>query len=217
MRASLTGSGFRITIGHMKTDGRRSYRQVARAQGQERTREALLDAAEQTFFAGRFEDLALEELAAEAGVTKQTLLRHFGSKEGLLEASAQRGRERIGAQRFDAPAGDVPGVVDNLLEHYEQDGERALALGALEGRGGVLGEIVAQAKQLHYEWVEHAFAPQLSHVRGRARARRRAVLIALCDVCTWRLLSHDLGLPRSEVRRTLIEAIAGLVDDGSGR
>lgn len=197
--------------------GTRSYRQVARAQGQERTRAALLDAAEREVFAGRFETISLDDLAAAAGVTKQTLLRHFRSKEGLLEASALRARERIGAQRFRAPAGHLAGVVDNLLEHYEQDGERSLALAALAGRGGALGDVLAKAKQLHYAWVEHAFAPQLEHLRGRARARRRAALIALCDVHTWRLLAHDLELPRAEVRRTLIEALERLLRDGDGQ
>lgn len=199
----------------MKSDGgKRQYRQVARAQGQQRTGEALLDAAEHEFFAGRFEIVSLEELAAGAGVTKQTLLRHFGTKEQLLEASALRGRERIAAQRFQAPAGDIAGAVDNLLEHYERDAERALAIGALDGRGGVLGEIAAHAKQLHHEWVEHAFAPQLERLSGRERGRRRAALIALCDVHVWRVLAHDLGLPRSEVRRTLIDALERLLNDG---
>lgn len=196
--------------------GTRGYRQVARAHGQERTRAALLDAAERAVFAGRFEIVSLEELAAAAGVTKQTLLRHYASKEGLLEASALRARERIAAQRFRAPAGEVAGVVDNLLEHYEQDGERSLALAALEGRGGAIDDILARAKQLHYAWVEHAFAPQLERLGGRARGRRRAALIALCDVHTWRLLAHDLGLPRAEVRRTLIETLERLLHDGDG-
>jgi AcrR family transcriptional regulator len=201
----------------MKLQGTRGYRQVARAQGQERTRAALLDAAEREVFAGRFETVSLEDLAAAAGVTKQTLLRHFASKDGLLEASALRARDRIGAQRFRAPAGDVAGVVDNLLEHYEQEGKRSLALAALAGRGGALGDVLARAKELHYAWVEHAFAPQLERLRGRARLRRRAALIALCDVHTWWLLTHDLGLPRAEVRRTLIEALQRLLRDGDGQ
>jgi hypothetical protein len=38
-------------------------------------------------------------------------------------------------------------------------------------------------------------------------------LIALCDVHTWRLLTHDLGLARSEVRATLIDAITRLTQE----
>jgi len=52
------------------------------------------------------------------------------------------------------------------------------------------------------------------HQRGRACARRRAALIAICDVHVWWVLAHDLRLPRPEVRRTLIEAIERLLRDG---
>lgn len=36
---------------------------------------------------------SLESVAAKAGVTKQTALRHFGSKEGLIEAAIRRASE----------------------------------------------------------------------------------------------------------------------------
>src|SRR3954454_7595259 len=68
----------------------RPYTQVKRAQERERTRGALLDAARDVFLSGAWEETSLEAIAARAGVTKQTLLRHFGSKRGLLEAGAQR-------------------------------------------------------------------------------------------------------------------------------
>jgi hypothetical protein len=38
-------------------------------------------------------------------------------------------------------------------------------------------------------------------------------LIALCDVHTWWLFSHDLKLPRSEIHATLTEMIERLVDE----
>ena len=47
------------------------------------------------------------------------------------------------------------------------------------------------------------------------RRRRRAALIALCDVHTWRLLSHELELPRAEVRATLIDAVESLISEES--
>ena len=55
----------------------------------------MLDAAIDEFFSEPMgEERSLEMLAAKAKVTKQTLLRHFGSKDGLLmQAMAQRGQE----------------------------------------------------------------------------------------------------------------------------
>jgi len=99
---------------------------VVRAEGRERTRDALLDAADRTFFPGGWEQMSLTEMAVSAGVTKQTLLRHFGSKDGLLVQAQGRGFERVRQQRWAAPTHDLTGGVDNLLDHYEQLGERAM-------------------------------------------------------------------------------------------
>lgn len=182
----------------------RPYRQLARAEGRDHTRAALLDVAEREFFAGRFDGASLEELAAGPGVTKQTLLRHFGSKERLLEQSALPGRERV--RRFSLGAGGIAGVVDNLLDYYERDAERALRIAALEGRGGAFDDIVRDAKHLHHDWVHRAFGRWLEPFSARVHARRRAALIVLYDVRAWWVLAHDLGLSRREVRATMIDA-----------
>jgi AcrR family transcriptional regulator len=189
----------------------RPYRQVARAQAQQGTRDALIAAAQSEFFAGRWEEASLEAIAASAGVTKQTLLRHFGSKDVLLGRALERGYSEVRDQRFSAPVGDVAGAVDNLVEHYERWGERAIRIDAVDGLGEVAAGLGRRARELHYDWVEHAFGSSLGRLSAEDRERRRAALIALCDVHTWWLLSHDLGLPRVEVRATLIDAIESLI------
>jgi AcrR family transcriptional regulator len=191
----------------------RPYKSVARAEARERTREALLDAAEATFFADRWERASLSEVADSAGVTKQTLLRHFGSKQGLLEAAWWRGIERVREQRWLAPTHDIPAAVDNLLDHYEVMGARAMSIAAGSGGGEAVAEVGRAARELHYEWVEHAFGSWLERYGGKPRVRVRAALIALCDVHTWWLMSHDLALGRAEVRATLIQAISSLLEE----
>jgi AcrR family transcriptional regulator len=191
---------------------KRPYKQVARAQARQRTREALLDAAVEEFTQGRWEKVSLQELASRAKVTKQTLLRHFGSKNGLLmQAMAQSAAEML-EQRWSAPQGDIEGAVENVLEHYEAWGERSLRVGAwLESGPPPLAGVSQMARQVHYNWVEYAFGPQLERLHGQDRVRRRAALIVLCDVHTWWLLSHDLGFERSEVIATLTKAIERLL------
>ena len=49
------------------------------------------------FFKGALAKASLETWPQEPGVTKQTLLRHFGSKDGLIEA-AIRGAARLYAR-----------------------------------------------------------------------------------------------------------------------
>ncbi|HEY4427720.1 MAG TPA: helix-turn-helix domain-containing protein [Solirubrobacteraceae bacterium] len=190
----------------------RGYIQVARAEAEGRTRAALLDAATRVFFEEDWSSTSLEDIAAEAGVTKQTLLRHFGSRDGLARAAFERARGTVVSQRTAAPAGDVEAAVENLLDHYEAFGDRALKLETLPpGAPGF--EFVQEGRKLHYEWVERVFGPLLERTSGRERKRRLAALIAICDVHTWRLLSRHLGLARPEVTATLVMAIRGILED----
>jgi AcrR family transcriptional regulator len=204
-RSSL-GSASLVTV-----ISRRPYKKVAREQGQQLTREALLDAAVDEFYNERWQKTSLDALATRAGVTKQTLLRHFGSKDGLLLQALMRGGSQVLNQRWSAPAGDVEAAVENLLDHYEEWGERALRIGAWQGGPPMLAKLSRMARQVHYDWVEHAFGQSLDGLEEPARARRRAALIALCDVHTWWLFTRELRLTRAEVRATLIDAIEGII------
>ncbi len=189
----------------------RNYNKIARAEAEERTRLALQDAATRVFFDEDWSATSLNDIAAEAGVTKQTLLRHFGSRDGLARAAFARARQAVAAQRSAVPAGDVAAAVENLLDHYETFGARALKLEALDpGASGF--QYVQEGRQFHYEWVETAFGPLLRSGTGRDRERQVAALIAVCDVHTWRLLSSHLGLARGEVEATLIMTIRGILE-----
>jgi AcrR family transcriptional regulator len=201
------------TLACVSAGNPRPYKQVARAQAQERTREALLEAATEEFYEGRWQQVSLQALAARAGVTKQTLLRHFGSKDQLFQQVLLGAATEILEQRWSAPSGDVEGIVENLLDHYEVWGERALRVGDWQSGPVTLADFSQAARQVHYAWVEFAFAPWLKRLRGRPRERCRATLIALCDVHVWWLLSHDLGLARSELHATLTDIIERLLGE----
>lgn len=190
--------------------GTRPYRKAARAAAEGRTRTALLDAAEAAFFAGS--SASLEAISTSAGVTKQTLLRHFGSKDGLFEQAFVRDYDRVRAQRLAAPTNDVDGAVDNLVDHYERYGHRALKLGAL-AREASTQDFFRRAREMHYGWVEHAFGAWLNPLRGAERERLRAALIVTCDVHTWWILAHDLALHPRDVRATLILTIRRLLEE----
>jgi AcrR family transcriptional regulator len=190
----------------------RSYVKVARAEAEEQTRTALLDAADEAFLSGPWEQASLESIARAACVTKPTLLRHFGSKQGLLERVLRRAIDEVEEQRLGVPTNDIAGAVDNLLEHYEMRGGRAMRSSNLE-LDGPLADLGRRARQLHYDWVELAFGAWLRTARAAQRQRLRAALIAVCDVQTWWILSHDLGLSRAEVQATLILTITRLLGE----
>jgi AcrR family transcriptional regulator len=188
----------------------RPYRMTARAEAVTATGERVLDAAIAVFWQAPADDVPLEEVARRAGVSVQTVIRRFGGKDGLLAAAAERETERVTRQRAQAPAGDLPGAVRNLLDHYEELGLPVLRLLAQEDRSPALRALADRGRAVHAEWCERVFAPTLAGLRGADRARRLAQLIAVTDVLTWKLLRHDRRLSRRQTQLALIELLQPL-------
>ncbi len=192
----------------------RSYTMRARADAARRTGEAILEAAYLAFGARPYDEVTLAEIAQDAGVTTQTVIRRFASKEGLVDAVGVRVRERISDQRDRAPVGDVRGAVANLVEHYEEHGDVVLHLLAQENRVAPFRAAVEGGRAMHYEWVTRTFAPWLEPLRGAERRRRHAQLVAVCDVYVWKLLRRDLRLGRAQVTLAICELVESLTAGG---
>ncbi len=187
--------------------GKRRYQMTARAEAAQSTADGILDEAIQLFTDKAFDDVTLDEVAERAGVTKRTVLRRFESKDRLFVTAMDHAATVMMRQREGAPVGDVPGAVANVVEHYERWGTNRLRLLSQEDRIELVAEHVRGGRGFHRDWVEHTFAPQLAGLRGAARTRRVAALVAATDVYTWKLLRLDLGLSRAETERTLVEII----------
>jgi AcrR family transcriptional regulator len=183
---------------------KRSYRMNARAKAAEETGQRLIAAMQALFVERPFHEVTLEAVAERAGVTLQTLLRRFGSKSGLLAAAAEDGAARVAAQREQAPAGDLAACVTNLVEHYEAWGDVSLRLLAQEDAIAEVGDITKKGRALHAAWVDRVFAEDIARQRGRERKIRRAQLVAICDVYTWKILRRDQGLSRADTEKALL-------------
>jgi AcrR family transcriptional regulator len=188
----------------------RVYIQTARAEATERTRKAILDAAIIRFRRGEFET-NLEAIADQAGVTMRTILRHFGSKEGLVEAAIAAADAVVRAERR-APAGDAEAFSRALISHYERQGDRVLQMLAAEDRYPLVREATESGRRAHAEMVEECFAADLEGLDRTARAERLALLVAVTDVYTWALLRRRCGLGRKATEA----AICGLINHARG-
>jgi AcrR family transcriptional regulator len=193
---------------------RRPYRMRARAEAAAATGEWILDAAVAVFWQRPVDDIPLEEVARRAGVSVQTVIRRFGGKQGLLAAAAERETERVRRQRDQAPVGDLPGAVRNLLDHYEELGVPVLRLLAQEDRSPALRALADQGRAYHTSWCERVFAPALAGLAGAERTRRLAQLVAVTDVLTWKLLRRDRHLSRPQTELALIELLQPLTGGG---
>src|SRR3954470_13205998 len=113
----------------------RSYNQSARAQSTEATGQRILDAFLTRLMQQWFDEITLDRVAEDAGVTVQTVVRRFGGKEGLLASSVKTLSAQIDARRATPRDGDDVGrAVDNLVGDYERTGDALIRLLALEPR-----------------------------------------------------------------------------------
>jgi AcrR family transcriptional regulator len=190
---------------------KRAYVQVARARAVEETGHGILAAAYTRFSTEDYDDVTLDRLAVDAGVSVQTVIRRFGSKEGVVRALAKSVTADIMAQRGQAPAGDLRAITANLIEHYEAEGDMVMHLLRQESRVGAFADATAQGKRLHAEWCARVFSPWMTDLSGVQRKRRLAQVVAICDVYVWHLLRQQRGLSRRETRLALRELLEGIL------
>lgn len=190
---------------------KRAYRMTARADAAAATHRRILEVAIGLFGERAYDELALADVAKQAGVTVQTVLRRFGSKEGLAEAATELGTELVRRSRSSAKPGDVAAALRELSAHYEEWGDRSLRFLAQELRVPAVRRVTDAGRALHYEWVDRLFAPWLEAASPAARTRLRAQLIAATDVFTWKIMRHDLGLDAKATQQAMRELVEALV------
>jgi AcrR family transcriptional regulator len=187
---------------------RRRYRLVARAEAAAATRDRLLAAAWRHFSDRAFEGVRLADVASEAGVSVQTLLAHFGSKDGLFVAAWVWRMTPEGARRESAPIGDVRTALRVLYDSYDRDGDAVLRLLAQEERIPAVREMTDAGRRWHRWWVERTFGPLLDGLSGEARERRLVALVVTTDLLVWKLLRREMGLSRVTAERIVTEMVA---------
>jgi AcrR family transcriptional regulator len=185
---------------------------TARARAAERTGDRIVDAMLERFAAAPYDQIRLEDVAADARVAVQTVLRRFGSKSGLMGAVFQRELGTVSAARAAADTSDPERLIAELVVHYERYG--ALILKAYSEApfiDGLTG-LAAAGRAYHLDWCRNAFAGHLKPgLDQTTRTRRLAQLTAICDATTWRILREDLQLSPAQTRTALTEMTAPLL------
>ena len=182
-------------------NSRRSYTMTARAEAVEATRTAILEAAVVLSQERMIAQIGLDDIADRAGVSVQTLLRHFGSRAALIDAAARQGASSVVEERR-APVGDVTEAVRVLLDHYEKWGSSVLLLLAQEQSEEQVAQITSNGKALHRAWVTEVFEPFLPETRS-AREELLDLLVVATDVYAWKLLRLDRELSRSRTQERM--------------
>jgi AcrR family transcriptional regulator len=92
-------------------------------------REDIVEAAFRLFAVRGYDATAVDEIAAEAGVSRSTFFRSFGSKEAVIfpdhDGLLRRVEERLGASHANSALAAVVDAVKLVLFHYVAEGKRA--------------------------------------------------------------------------------------------
>ncbi len=184
----------------------RPYTMRARADAVAGTRARIVAAALALAEETRSVDLTLDAVAGRAGVGVRTVLRHFGSRDGLLDAAFAAGRAEVEAERL-APEGDVDEALTVLLAHYERRGDFVVHLLGQEGAEPRIDALLAGGRAQHRRWVTGVFGPWLLEPGAESLVD---LLVVATDVYAWKLLRRDRGLSAADTTarlRRLVDAL----------
>lgn len=184
----------------------RPYTMGARADAVADTRRRIIDALFELGRERMFPDISLDDVAAEAGVSVQTILRHFQSRVGLTEATMDHAIARVTEERA-APVGDVDAAVSVIVGHYEDRGQTALLMLAQESSNPQVADLTRRGRAMHRTWVTEVFAPFAG-----SRDPLIDLLVVATDVYTWKLLRIDRRYSRVRTEQLIHRMVTSLLE-----
>jgi AcrR family transcriptional regulator len=212
MIVTLTRISIHVNVTSMNPS--RAYSMDIRGKKAAATRERVLEVT-QDLFAAKSTEFTLENVASKAGISVQTVLRAFGSKEKLILDAM--GSFRATVPPRDALPQSVGEAVATLFDDYEVIGDRVIGMLAEEHRIPGLAEVAAEGRTRHRAWVEAALADELGGCPARVRRALVPALLAATDVYVWKLLRRDLGLDRNAAQAAVERLVRGVLINDKGK
>lgn len=181
----------------------------ARRESVEGTRRRIIDALVALAGERPFIEITLDVIAERASVSVKTVLRQFGSRDGLF-AEAMDAAMNAAEDERRTPRGDVTASVQIVVDHYERQGRAALLMLSQEGHDEVARKATDRGKAMHRSWVRGAFTPATDE------EATLDLLVVATDVYTWKLLRLDRGHSRAVTERRMLGLVEALLT-ASGR
>lgn len=194
----------------MKSKTPRTYTMVKRAKAAEQTAKDIIQVLGSLWLEYSLHDITLELIAERSGVTTRTILRKYGSKEGLFAAALKTDSAGIQSIKDKAIPGDIASIVSVLMEEYEHTGMASIRTLSVENEIAVAAKILRKGRKMHMQWCEHVFAPFLPEPGHAQREQHLGALYVATDVNKWKVLRKDLGYNRKETEQIFITTLHAL-------
>jgi len=179
----------------------------------ELARRAIFDVLVRHLEAGDADDVPMEELAAEAGISRRTLYRYFATRAELLEAAAPWIRDEV--LQLPIEIGD-----EGIVESFHKAATRLAAKPRLAR--ALLHSCVGRTLRSGYrsarvEAIRRALKRECPGLSSRELTRASAVLGHLCSSNAWITIQDESGLDAASAHAAVEWAIETLLAQLRGR
>lgn len=177
------------------------HRQAALARG------AILDALVRHLEAGDADDVAMEDLAREAGVSRRTLYRYFPARADLLAAAADWIRDEVLQLPIEIGDEGIAGSFRIAAARLQrQPGLARALLRTTTGRAVRTGYRSARV-----DAIRRALRRDIPGLPRRELDRAAAVLGYLCSSSAWITIQDESGLDAPAAQAAVVWAIESLL------
>jgi AcrR family transcriptional regulator len=183
----------------------------ARAEAVRETRTRILAAAGEALLKTDYGAITLQMVGESCGVSVQTIIRHFESKDRLFREAFEVFDNEVASEMERVEVGDIRGAIEALHSRYEWMGDGNIRMLAQEESTGLIADGMRSARKMHRDWVERTFEPYLPSRGDPARRKRLFQFLIVTDVYTWKLVRRDHGGSRVATTETIIELTNAIV------
>ena len=174
------------------------------------SREEIIVAALHVAASGGLERLTIQSVAAAAGTSKTSVLHHFGSREGLLEALIERSIGAFADNIADANSPDLLALADNAMVRFFHPSyrERSSVTNQLLTLGMYDAQAATRARQAWARRI-HAVERTLGAVPGALRhsTAERIVIAAQGATTLWLTSGERDGKRYRDLAATTVRII----------
>jgi AcrR family transcriptional regulator len=189
---------------------KRSYQMSERAIKVARNDRKIMNAMSGLWLELPLSEITLDKISQRSGVTVRTILRKFGSKEGLLKACIEHEGKRFTIKRMNVTPGDLNGILDALLEEYEHMGDALIRTLTVEYNFLSTQELLQKARTMHRDWCAFVFEPFLPSQSSGSYETVLSAFIASTEFYLWKLLRRDLGKSLRECKQIFLYTLESL-------
>ena len=170
-------------------------------------REAILDALAARLDHDNPDDVAMPQVAADAGISLRTLYRYFPTRDAMFDAVGDHVVARLGMPREIDGADDIAPVFLESARIGAKSPELVRAM--LWTRLGRRARSPHRRRRVAS--ITAALAEVTSHLPAAEARRREAAIVYLCSLPAWITVSEECELSAEDARRGIAWAIDTLV------